>query len=342
LRNGSSGLGSGVKSVKFNKRYSRTINENDVFVDDEEAIGEPGAKKLFDADEDEEEQVEHAEAILATTPPSQVKSREFIARASREFMKREKELEKSEAKGLDRVASPMKKTLRFDDDEDDEEDEANGPDSSIEFEKEEVTSTERFTTVQISGGEEEGRMRIEEVDVVRTVKFCYAEEEAERLEDGREIGLDVEKAESTERSPSPMFEFCNPVSVARHSRDLGVLECEIEFVRPKLHGVTTPEAEVRSEEGRKGSIIIESTIGDGREGRAECDGGEDSMDEIMEIGEDAERSVSQELEEFGREDGEREKVNLGFDWYNTVKWHEYACLYQLGNEWLIKIIIYEL
>jgi len=321
LRNGSSGLGSGVKSVKFNKRYSRTINENDVFVDDEEAIGEPGAKKLFDGDEEEEEGEEHAEEVLVTTPPSQVKSREFIARASREFMKREKELEKAEAKGLDRVASPMKKTLRFDDEED-EEDEVNGPDSSIEFEKEEVTSSERFTTVQISGDEKEGRMSIEEVDVVRTVKFCYTEEEedvaAERLEDGREISLNVEKAESTEGSPSPMFQFCNPISVVRQSRDLGVLECEIEFVRPKLHGVTTPEAEVRSEEGRKGSIIIESTIGDGKEGRGECDGGEDSMDEIMEIEEDAEKSISQELEEFGREDGEKEQVNLGFDWYNTV------------------------
>ncbi len=65
LRNGSDPLGSVVKSVKFNKRYSRTINENDVFVDDEEVIGEPEAKKLFDGDEEEDKQ-EHESVIIFT------------------------------------------------------------------------------------------------------------------------------------------------------------------------------------------------------------------------------------------------------------------------------------
>ena len=45
-----------TKSVKFNSsRYSRTINANDQFIDNEEQISEPEAKKLFDDEDIEEE-----------------------------------------------------------------------------------------------------------------------------------------------------------------------------------------------------------------------------------------------------------------------------------------------
>ncbi len=107
-----------------------------------------------------------------------------------------------------------------------------------------------------------------------------------------------------------MFQFCNPISVVKEKGDLGKLECQIEFVKPKLDGVTSPELELKDEEEKRISVFIESTIKDVIEDKRVF-AGDDSLDEIMEIENDLEEESFQlKLEEFEKLESDNEKVKI--------------------------------